>query len=402
MGFVLNPYDTCVANKNIEGKQCTIGYYVDDNVATHDSSTVLREVAGMVAREVGNITITTGNKHNFLGMDIVFHDNGTLTVDMSEYVVEALQAFPDKLRKAVASPARPDLFYFDYSSPRLSNHKSDLFHSLVMRLRWVSQRCRLDIATAIAFLSPRVSQPTEQDWLKLKRVLEFLNGTVTDKLTLGAESLDCLQNFVDVSFAVHADMRSHSGGVASFDRGVFMPLSRKQRLNTGSSTEGEIVGVSDYASNTIWLLKFLSAQGYKPKLTIIYQDNESAIKLLKHGKKPSSRRTRHIDIRLFNMKDKLREEGIEIVYCPTNKMVADFFTKPIQGSQFPLLRRIVLGADPISSLDLLIPVAPSLQERVGDHGTSGFTAGKPKSHHSMDKEGGRQQRRTYAAVVTGN
>ena len=137
-----------------------------------------------MATEVENITITTGNKHTFLGMDIVFHNNGTLTVDMSEYVIEALQAFPDKLRKSVTSPARPDLFHLDYSSPRLSNQNSNLFHSLVMRLMWVSQRCRLDIATAIAFLSTRVSRSTEQDWSKLKRVLEFLHGTVTDKLTL--------------------------------------------------------------------------------------------------------------------------------------------------------------------------------------------------------------------------
>ena len=249
-------------------------------------------------------------------------------------MIDALKDFPDKLRKAAASPARPDLFYLDHSSPRLSKHKSDLFHSLVMKLMWVSQRCRLDVATTIAFLSTRVLQPTEQDWFKLKRVLEFLNGTVQDKLTLGAESLDCLLNFVDVTFAVHSDMRSHFDGAASFGRGVFMPLSRKQHLNKGSSTEGEIVGVSDYAPNTSWLLKFLLAQGYKPKMTILYQDNESAIKLLKHGKKSSSRRTRHIDIRLFNIKDKLREEGIEVAYCPTQKMVADIFTKPLQGSQF--------------------------------------------------------------------
>ena len=65
------------------------------------------------------------------------------------------------------------------------------------------------------------------------------------------------------------------------------------------------------------------------------------------------RRTRHIDIRLFNIKDKLSQEGIEVVYCPTKKMVADFFTKPLQGSQFRFLRRIVLGMEPMSSLDLL-------------------------------------------------
>ena len=130
---------------------------------------------------------------------------------------------------------------------------------------------------------------------------------------------------MDVSFAVHSDMRSHSGGAVSFGRGVFMPLSRKQRIKTGSSTEGEVVGVSDYAPNTIWLLKFLSAQGYKPKMSILYKDNESAIKLLKHGKKSSSRRIRHIDIRLFNIKDKLSQEEIEVVYCPTKKIGRGFF-----------------------------------------------------------------------------
>ena len=125
-----------------------------------------------------------------------------------------------------------------------------------------------------------------------------------------------------------------------------MPLSKKQHLNTGSSTEGEVVGVSDYAPNTIWLLKFLSAQRYKPKMTILYQDNKSAIKLLKHSKKSSSRRTRHIDIRLFNIKEKLSKEGIEVVYCPTKKIVADIFTKPLQSPSFAYYAALSLAWTP--------------------------------------------------------
>ena len=109
-------------------------------------------------------------------------------------------------------------------------------------------------------------------------------------------------NFVEVSFAVHADIRSHTGCGASFGRGVFLPMSRKQRINTGSSTEGEVVGVADYAPNTIWLLKFLEAQGCKPNLCVLFQYNEAAIKMLKKGKKSSSRRTRYLDIKLFNIK----------------------------------------------------------------------------------------------------
>ena len=256
MGFELNPYDSCVANKTIDDKQCSIGYYADDNIATHDSATILRQVAETVEKEVGKITVTTGDEHKFLGMNIKFNKNGTVTIDMQDYVKETLTDFPEKLRRTAASPARPDLFYVDNASLLLTQERSDIFHSIVMKLMWISQRCRLDIATAIAFLCTRVSKSTHQDWLKLKRVLEFLNGTFSDVLTLGAESLTELLNFANMSFAVHPDMRSHTGGGASFDRGVFLPMSKKQRVNTGSSTEGEVLGVSDYTPNTIWLLKF--------------------------------------------------------------------------------------------------------------------------------------------------
>ena len=133
--------------------------------------------------------------------------------------------------------------------------------------------------------------------MKLKRALEFLNGTVYDVLTLGAESLEDLLNFVDVSFANHYDIWSHMGGGASFGRGMFMCMSRKQHMNTGSTTESEVVGVSDYLPNTIWLMRFLEAQGYALKLNVMYQENISAIQMERHGKRSSSRRTRHFDIR---------------------------------------------------------------------------------------------------------
>ena len=187
---------------------------------------------------------------------------------------------------------------------------------------------------------------------KLKRVLEFLNGTVYDVLTLGAESLEELLNFVDVSFANHHDMRSHTRGGASFGRKMFMCMSRKQRMNTGSTTESEVVGVSDYLPHTIWLMRFLEAQGNVLKLNIMYQDNISAIQMERHGKRSSSRRTRHFDIRFFNVKDKLQANKVRVVYYPTEKRVADFFTKPLQGAQFRLLRRVIMGMDPVSILEL--------------------------------------------------
>ena len=86
MGFKFNHYDTCVSNKVIKGKQCSIGYYVDDNVCTHAETEVLREVTELVEKEVGKITTTWGNEHVFLGMRMTFKEDGTVSICMKDYV----------------------------------------------------------------------------------------------------------------------------------------------------------------------------------------------------------------------------------------------------------------------------------------------------------------------------
>ena len=77
--------------------------------------------------------------------------------------------------------------------------------------------------------------------------------------------------------------------------------------------------------------------------TIVYQDNESAIRLEKNGRRSCSQRTRHIDIRYFYIKDLVDKGIISIKHCPTELMIADFFTKPLQGALFYRMRDVVMG-----------------------------------------------------------
>jgi hypothetical protein len=76
--------------------------------------------------------------------------------------------------------------------------------------------------------------------------LEYLNGTLDLYLTLGADDLNTIQTWVDASYAVHPDMKSHTGGVISMGIVGLMCKSTKQKLNTKSSTEAELVGATDY------------------------------------------------------------------------------------------------------------------------------------------------------------
>ena len=154
------------------------------------------------------------------------------------------------------------------------------------------------------------------------------------------------KTYVDASFATHPDMKSHTGGVFTLGRGITHHKSSKQKLNTKSSTEAEIVGASDYVAYTLWLSRFLEQQGYSTKENIFYQDNESAMKLEKNGSASASNRSRHIHIRYFFIKDLVDSKQINIKHCPTERMVADFLTKPLQGTLFVKFRDIIMGTLP--------------------------------------------------------
>ena len=183
----------------------------------------------------------------------------------------------------------------------------------------------------------------------------------------------------------------------SWGWGVLLTKCQKQKLNTKSSTESKIVGVSDFLPNVIWAKMFLEAQGFAIKENILYQDNQSSIKIEKNGKKSSGQKTKHMDNRYFWIKDRLENEGIEVEYCPTEKMIADFFTKPLQGALFRKFRDIVLGYKHISTLNQDDEESSS-QERVRE-GVSGETVKRSDDGPSVvSKANGHV---SYAEIVEG-
>ena len=116
--------------------------------------------------------------------------------------------------------------------------------------------------------------------------------------------------------------------------GSIVSVSRKQKLNTKSSTEAKLVGADDITSLILWTQLFMEEQGYPIDRNILYQDNKSAILLERNGKQSSSKRTRHLNIRYFFLTDQLEKGNLEIEYCPTDAMVGDYMTKPLQGTKF--------------------------------------------------------------------
>jgi hypothetical protein len=372
MGFILNPYDLCVANSTIEGKQCTICWYVDDNKISHVNPKVVDKVISMIEKKFGKMSTTRGKGHDFLGMNISFNGK-KLRVSMKNHILKAIDEFDEDIVRNAATPAKAHLFSTRETAKKLDEKRAENFHSVNALLLFVSRRCRLDIQTAVGFLCTRVSSPDEDDWIKLRRVLQYLRGTIDLVLTLGADDITKMKSWVDVSYGVHDDCKSHTGGAISWGWGVLLTKCQKQKLNTKSSTEGEVVGVRDFMPNMVWARMFLEAQGFILSENILFQDNKSAMKMLMNGRRSSGQKSKHIDARYFWIKDRLEKEGIDMKYCPTEKMIADFFTKPLQGKLFRKIRDIILGYKHISSLDE-IDECTSNEERVGSNKEENVTS----------------------------
>jgi hypothetical protein len=365
-GYTMNPYDHCVWNKIVKKKQITICFHVDDCKVSHESARVVDNAIKWLRRDYesifedgsGAMVVHRGKVHKYLGMTIDFNTAGIVEVSMVEYVKDIITAwdkaseesggFIMKFRKSSgqATPAPSNLFTVDDDAAKLPEEQKAAFHNVVAKALYVAKRARPDIAVAISFLTTRVRSPDVQDWVKLRYLIEYLRSTTDMPLVLGATSGGVLHWYVDASYAVHPNMRSHSGGALTLGHGFPISSSGKQKLNTRSSTESELVGVDDMMSLIIWSRNFLIAQGYVVIDNILHQDNRSAILLQKNGKMSSGKRTKHIAIRYFFVTDRIKAGEISPKWCPTGEMIADFLTKPLQGAMFRKFRDLLMGVVP--------------------------------------------------------
>ena len=339
-GFEINPYDPCVANKRVKGTYLTVVWHVDDLKISHKRKQVVEDFVKWLDKTYsdknGKVTVTRGTKHVYLGMILDYSTPGVLKVDMRDYVSNMLQEFrkDQKIGTLNRVAWTGKLFTVDDSNKSLPQDKAELFHTFTAKSLFLCKRARPDIQPAIAFLCTHVQKPTKQDWHKLHRMMKFLKATADDVLTLSADRPGVLNWYWDASFAVYQDYKSHTRGTLTMGRGSIFSASKKQKLNTRSLTEAELVAVDDGMSSILWTKLFLEAQGHKVIANNLHQDNKSAILLEKNGKASSSKRTRRLNIRYFFVTNQVSKGNLTIKFCPTDEMLGDYFTKPTTGTKF--------------------------------------------------------------------
>ena len=119
--------------------------------------------------------------------------------------------------------------------------------------------------------------------------------------------------------------------------------STKQKINTRSSIETELVGDDDFILAICWTRFFLKSQGYRVLDNVLFQDNRSSILMEKNGTPLSSNHTKHINIQYFFIIDRVAQGKVSLVWGPNGNMIGDFMTKPLQGALSTKFKDQIMG-----------------------------------------------------------
>ena len=286
-GFTPNKYDECVVKKIINGQQMTVVWHVDDLKVSHVDEKEVDKIIKQMEAEFGAeapLSISCGKVHDYLGMNLDFRVEGEVRINMEHYIDMMLHDAPEDMNGVSSTPAAAHLFKTNLEDPRLlDDKKKKIFVHLVMQGLYLSQRGRPNICTAISFLCGRLHSPDEDDYKKLTRMIRYLHGTKDLILTLWANNDGIVRWWIDASYAVHEDMKGHTGATLSLGKGGIYNGSWKQKMVPRSSTESELIGVYDVLPQVLWTKKFVEEQGWKDSTTVVYQDNTSSILLERNG-----------------------------------------------------------------------------------------------------------------------
>ena len=310
---------------------CTIATHVDDLHIIASTEEMANELQQHLQDTYGELNVQNGVQHEYLGMQFNYKTNSMVEIRMDGYINQLLLEYG--ITTTSKYPCALNLFEVSEISPLLSDKDQEKYRGMAMKVLYLAIRIRPDLLTALSYITTKLTSATEDDMKKLLQVLSYLNHTSHLCLTLSADEPTKLRTWIDASHGTHADCKSHTGGTVSLGKGSIHAKSSRQKINSKSSTESELIGMSDYLSMSIQILEFLRELGTDVGPATIFQDNMSTLKLIEKGR-PASDTTRHIAMRYFFAKDRVDKGDIEFLHCPTDEMMADFLTKPLLGKAF--------------------------------------------------------------------
>jgi hypothetical protein len=306
---------------------------VDDLIFTGNSECMFKGFKDSMMREFDMSDL--GRMKYFLGVEVI-QNAELIFICQKKYAREVLGRFGMEHSNAVQNPIVPGC-KLTKNEENAKGVNTTEYKQLVGSLLYLTAT-RPDLMYAVGLVSRYMERPTEMHLQAVKRILRYLRGTTEFGIIYRKGDEGQLRAYADSDYAGDVDDRkSTSGFVFMLGTGAVSWSSKKQPVVTLSTTEAEFIAAASCACQGVWLRRILGNIGLEQVTsTVIYCDNNSAIKLSKnpvlHG------RSKHIDVRFHFLRDLTRDGVVELVYCNTQEQIADIMTKPLKLEAFLKLR----------------------------------------------------------------
>ena len=327
-GFTTVPQEPCCVIKD----GVIIFFYVDDIIVAYHKT---KEVAatGAVNLLQQKYTMTGGNNLQwFLGVEVIRRrDQRLIQLSQSSYV-EKIQRLVDKADCRHDTPmASIEL------KPRTglaSPSQINKYQRKIGSLLFAAVTTRPDIAFATSRLARFLTNPGQEHHDAADRVLLYLSSTKQKALQLGGG--DHLQIASDASFADNTlDRKSSQGFAIKLFNGLIAWRANKQDTVTTSTTEAELLALSQVAKEAIYISRLLEELGIKlPSSTIAIQcDNKQTIRLVTEEVSKLQTKLRHVDIHNHWLRQEVSAGTITVEYARSDEMIADGLTKVLPANK---------------------------------------------------------------------
>lgn len=328
MGFKQCEADCCLYSKITEGKKLLITLYVDDGLVAATDEDLANSFLNDLRKR---LKITTKPASYYLGLQIVRDNDGSVFINQEAYARKILERFGMSECNPVTTPIEKETFHS--GKVETENKEKYPYREAVGALAYLMVGTRPDIAYAVGVASRKLESPSKEDWLGVKRILRYVKGTYSYGIKYGQHKPGILEAFSDADHGGDRETsRSTTGVACRYAGGVISWLSQRQASVAISTTEAELVAASEAARELVWLtrvMKVLTELKYTPALHV---DNEAAVRLAHNPE--FHKRTKHIRIRHFYVREQVAEGAIEVKRIGTTDQPADMLTKGLPRPKF--------------------------------------------------------------------
>jgi hypothetical protein len=341
-GFAVNEADRCVYYRHGGGQSVILCLYVDDILIFGTNIDIINEVKSFLSKSFDMKDL--GEADVILNIKLIKEDSG-ITLSQSHYVEKVLSRFGFMDSKPTPTPYDPSVTL--RKNKKIARDQLR-YSQIIGSLMYLASATRPDISFAVCKLSRYMSNPGENHWHALERVLRYLKGTMSFGIHYSGHPA-VLEGYSDANWISDIDqIYATSGYVFTLGGGVVSWRSSKQTILTKSTMEAELTALDTASAEAEWLRELLSDLPVveKPIPAILMNcDNQTVITKV-NSAKDNAKSTRHVKRRLKSVR-KLRNSGvITVAYVQTDKNLADPFTKGLSRNVIEIASR-EMGLRPI-------------------------------------------------------